>query len=155
MTRELIIANAVIDFLSLVAKPFLLFAVPSTLVQPPPLIGDGVKYLIRMMFCVFVQINAINAACIDHYNGVKTHGSEHLQNISFTNGDFVILKNLKLNPLLQYCIRNRRWDMPQCDCLLVHPTDSLEKTQLFFRSSATVSHSGERKTRRLAISKCV
>ena len=103
----------------------------------------------------FFQINAVNVACIDQYNDVKNHRSEHLQNISVTNGDFVILKNLKLNPLLQYCIRTRRWDMLQFDGLLVHPTNSLEQMQLFFLSSATVSHSGERKTRRLAISKCV
>jgi hypothetical protein len=68
---------------------------PSTLRQPPPRIGNGVKHLTGMMSCVFVQFYDVDAACIDRYNDVQPHGSDHLHNISVTNGDFTILKNLK------------------------------------------------------------
>jgi hypothetical protein len=70
-----------------------------------------------------------------------------------TNGDFCfILKNLKLNLFLQYYIRTRGGDMSQCACLLVHLTNSLERTQLFFRSALTIFHSRERKTLQLVFS---
>ena len=86
-------------------SPCLVLGNPSTRRQHPPRIGNGVKHLTGMMSCVFVQFYDAEAAFIDRYNDVQPHGSDHLHNISVTNGDFIILKDLKAKVVVPSSIR--------------------------------------------------
>ena len=43
---------------------------------------------------VFVRFSGTSATCIDWYNDVKPKGPGHLNQISITNGFYVILDNL-------------------------------------------------------------
>jgi hypothetical protein len=58
----------------------------------------------------------VNVACIDYYNDVKTHQSEHLQNILVTNGDFFNFKEPETKPLA-YSIASVAGDGICCNVL--------------------------------------